>query len=138
MDSKPQHPQPVRRLILPSGKAIDVVIFDELDQPRTLSEPHEPDALYVCASCHSPFVQPLDWAELPSGDWELDLRCPDCGWEHSGAYPTAQVEDFDLELERGTEVLVRDLRRLTKANMEEELARLRIALEGDHILPMDF
>jgi hypothetical protein len=35
-------------------------------------------------------------------------------------------------------VLVRDLKRLTRANMEEEIERFGRALESDGIWPMDF
>ena len=50
----------------------------------------------------------------------------------------AVVERFDEELDRGTEALVRDLKRLMHANMEEEIDRFVSALRDDQILPEDF
>jgi hypothetical protein len=48
------------------------------------------------------------------------------------------VDRFDEELDRGTELLMRDLKRLTRANMEDEIERFVCALESDAIWPMDF
>ena len=48
------------------------------------------------------------------------------------------VERFDEELDRGTEALVRDLKRLMQANMEDEVERFVSALQADHIVPEDF
>jgi hypothetical protein len=48
------------------------------------------------------------------------------------------VDRFDEHLDRGTEALVRDLRRLTRANMEDEIDAFVRALEADAIQPMDF
>ena len=66
------------------------------------------------------------------------LRCPNCEWETAGVYDQDTVDRFDEELDRGTEPLVRDLKRLTRANMEEEIERFGNALESDAIWPMDF
>jgi hypothetical protein len=41
-------------------------------------------------------------------------------------------------LDRGTEALVRDLKRMMHANMEDEIERFVTALDADHILPDDF
>ena len=40
-----------------------------------------------------------------------------------GVYEQDDVERFDEELDRGTEALVRDLKRLMRANMEDEIER---------------
>jgi len=48
------------------------------------------------------------------------------------------VERFDEELDRGTEALVRDLKNLMHANMEDEIDRFVSALEAGHIVPEDF
>ena len=66
------------------------------------------------------------------------LRCPNCEWSELGIYDQATVDRFDETLDNGTEVLVRDLRRLVQANMEEEADRFAAALDVDAILPEDF
>ena len=68
-------------------------------------------------------VYPLDWEEAGATHWEVTLRCPNCEWCGTGIFEQAAVEAFDEELDRGTEALVGDLRRLVQANMEEEIER---------------
>ena len=70
--------------------------------------------------------------------WEVELRCPNCEWETVGLYDQDTVDRFDEELDRGTEALVRDLKRLAHANMEDEIERFVDALAEDHIVPEDF
>ena len=57
---------------------------------------------------------------------------------HTGVFDQDTVERFDEELDRGTDNLVDDLKRLIRANMEEEIERFSEALVEDHILPEDF
>jgi hypothetical protein len=49
-----------------------------------------------------------------------------------------QCDTFDDELERGTDALTRDYKRLMTANLAEEIDRFAKALEVDGILPADF
>jgi hypothetical protein len=143
------HPDHViRRVVLPSGRTVDVVYFEG----ATLSEapPAGPavassatpaqisDGLHVCPGCASPSVFPLEWQEAGPMHWEMTLRCPNCEWRGNGVFEQELVERLEEELDGGTEALVRDLERLTHANMEEELQRFRVALGDDLILPMDF
>jgi hypothetical protein len=128
----------VRRVVLPSGKAIDVVYFgDHTAAPAPRRHRHD-EELHVCGSCESELVYPLDWEESGATHWEVALRCPNCEWAGTGVYPQETVERFDEELDRGTEALVRDLKNLMHANMEEEIDRFVRALDADHILPDDF
>lgn len=143
------HPEHVtRRVVLPSGRTVDVVYFEG----ATLSEapPAGPavassatpaqisDGLHVCPGCTGPGVFPLDWQEAGPQHWEMTLRCPNCEWHGSGVFEQELVERLEEELDAGTEAMVRDLKRLTHANMEDELERFRTALDDDLILPMDF
>ena len=130
----------VRRVVLPSGRAIEVVYFDNQTHAETVQPAVERDgtALEICPDCDQHLVYPVEWEEASSTQWEVHLRCPNCLWEHSGVYEQATVDRFDEELDRGTEALVRDLRRLTRANMEDEIDAFVRALEADAIQPMDF
>ena len=137
----------VRRVVLPSGKTIEVVYFeDQASHGADYAPPAIPQRrkgdddreLHVCSECNSDLVYPLEWEESGSTHWEVSLRCPNCEWTGTGRFLQASVERFDEELDRGTEALVRDLKRLVHANMEEEIERFVGALEGDHILPSDF
>jgi hypothetical protein len=48
------------------------------------------------------------------------------------------VDRFDEQLDLGTETLIRDLKRLQQANMEDEMDRFVRALNAGAILPEDF
>ena len=129
----------VRRVVLPSGKTIEVVYFDEtpaLDAAPGTVEVGED--LHVCTECSSDLVYPVEWDEAGATHWEVTLRCPNCEWNGTGVFSQDLVERFDEELDRGTEQLVRDLKRMMHANMEDEIERFVHALEADHILPDDF
>jgi hypothetical protein len=139
--SQPDHTNYVRRVVLPSGRAIEVVYFE--NQPA-----HAPQApagttrehtdLHVCPECEKHLVYPVEWEEASPTHWEVQLRCPNCEWLTVGLFDQETVDRFDEELDHGTEALVRDLKRLTRANMEEEVERFSSALDSDAIWPMDF
>jgi hypothetical protein len=94
--------------------------------------------LHVCPGCGSELVYPIDWAPADERNWALDLRCPDCERIGNGVYGQDVVARFDIELDRGTEMLIEDLARLTRATMDEEIERFISALHADHILVEDF
>jgi hypothetical protein len=133
----------VRRVVLPSGKTIEVVYFDDQAGAPAVATPapmrdETVSDLHVCGSCESQLVYPTEWDEAGSTHWEVTLRCPNCEWTGTGIFEQELVERFDEELDRGTEALVRDLKRLAHANMEDEIERFCSALDGDHIVPEDF
>lgn len=123
----------VRRVVLPSGKEIEVVRFDA---PATT--PSASWALHVCPECEGDHMQPVDWQEVGRDHWDLELHCPNCGWEGGGVFAQDAVECFEDQLHRATRALVVDLRRLQRARMEDDVERFSAALAGDHILPEDF
>lgn len=120
----------IRRIVLPSGRTIEVVRFDADEAPHP--------GLHVCPACDSHLVQPIDWAEAPRGMWELLLQCPNCFWYEEGVYEQAQVDELEEQLDDGLTEMLADLRRLTQANMSEEIERFAAALNADLILPEDF
>lgn len=147
----------VRRVVLPSGKTIEVVYFEDQQAAsagvggtasgtasatpaaaRRTSHDETVDDLHVCGSCASTLVYPTEWEEAGATHWEVTLRCPNCEWAGTGTFEQDVVERFDEELDRGTEALVRDLKRLAHANMEDEIERFTTALTEDHIVPEDF
>jgi hypothetical protein len=139
--SHPDNSNYVRRVVLPSGRAIEVVYFE--NQPAHAPLPpdgttHEVVDLHVCPDCAKHLVYPVQWEEASPTHWEVQLRCPNCEWSTVGLYDQETVDRFDERLDHGTEALVRDLKRLTRANMEEESERFSSALASDAIWPMDF
>jgi hypothetical protein len=132
----------VRRVVLPSGKTIEVVYFEDQHTPSgsvaNMPPPEQDVDLHVCGGCSSDLVYPIEWEEAGATHWEVCLRCPNCEWCGTGVFEQDVVERFDEELDRGTEALVRDLKRLAQANMEDEVERFVTALAADHIVPEDF
>jgi hypothetical protein len=140
MYQSPDNSHYVRRVVLPSGRAIEVVYFENPDPAAPLPRGSEPAVvdLHVCPDCTRSLVYPTDWDEASDTHWEVSLRCPNCEWASTGTYSQDVVDRFDEELDRGTEALVRDLKRLTRANMEDEVERFAKALAVNAILPEDF
>jgi hypothetical protein len=135
MHHPPDNPPSVRRVVLPSGKTIEVAFFPSA---QDASEQAAERGLHVCGRCASELVFPIDWEEAGRTHWEVVLRCPECEWQDTGVFDQAVVDRFDEELDRGTRVLVRDLKHLMHANMEDQVERFVAALHAGHIEPSDF
>lgn len=121
----------VRRIVLPSGKSIEVVKFEDTDE-------HLAGGLHICPECESELVQPIDWSEAEDDCWELTLECPNCWWSTEGVFDHGQVQALEDKLDGGLTDLLGDLRCLAQANMVEHVERFIIALRRDLILPEDF
>jgi hypothetical protein len=140
MSEHPTNGQYVRRVMLPSGRSIEVVYFESVaHDPAPAPRPEETKrALHVCPDCHRDLVYPVEWEESSDTHWEVLLRCPNCEWHEVGTFDQTTVDRFDEELDLGTEILIRDLKRLQQANMEDEIERFVKALSAGAILPEDF
>jgi hypothetical protein len=145
MEGSQENTHFVKRVVLPSGKTIEVVYFQEGESPAAPApasapqRPAEPDQeLHVCLDCGSGFVYPVEWEEAGLENWTVLLRCPDCDTCREGVFSQETVEAFDEELDRGSDTLARDYKRLLRANMNEEIDRFVGALQADAILPEDF
>ena len=139
MPSSSDHQHYVRRVVLPSGKTIEVVYFEDLGVPtQAITAQPAPADLHVCERCTCELVHPVAWEEAGPEHWEVTLRCPNCEWEGSGVHTQLAVDRFDELLDMGTEAVVRDLKRLMHANMEDEIERFVAALASDLIVPEDF
>ena len=147
LDGNGEQTHYVKRVLLPSGKTIEVVYFrdsgpveEALQAPRTTdappAEPHQ--ELHVCLECASDLVYPMEWEESGDENWSVLLHCPNCDIYREGIFTQQTVEIFDEELDRGADALARDYKRLMRANMAEEIERFVGALEADAILPEDF
>ena len=127
----PEQEQPsVRRIVLPSGRSIEVVRFND--------SKHVTRGLNVCPECSSDLVQPIEWSEAPDDAWNLVLSCPNCNWYTEGLYTQDQVRELEDRLDEGLADMLRDLKRLTQANMADQIDRFVTALYADQILPEDF
>ena len=132
--------QYVRRVVLPSGRAIEVVYFETLAGEAAAAVPASSPLrdLHMCPECDRDLVYPVEWEETSPTHWEVLLRCPNCEWSEVGTFDQSTVDRFDEKLDIGTEILIRDLKRLQQANMEDEIERFTRALNSGAILPEDF
>ncbi len=142
----------VKRVVLPSGKTIEVVYFREAHVPPAPAEARGEDVpaapellpseshqdLHVCTACASEFVYPLQWEESGEENWSVLLHCPNCDVYREGVFSQRTVEAFDEELDRGADALAREYKHLMHANMAEEIELFVGALAVDAILPEDF
>jgi hypothetical protein len=149
MESHDEQTHFVKRVVLPSGKTIEVVYFRESGAaeraaalPLEESPEHLPaeshQELHVCLDCSSQLVYPVQWEESGSENWNVLLHCPNCDLYREGIFTQDTVETFDEELDRGADALTRDYKRLMRANMAEEIDTFVGALNAEAILPEDF
>jgi hypothetical protein len=134
------HRHHVKRVVLPSGKTIEVVYFDEHEHEGAHQVPVvSPDTdLHVCVRCASKLAYPIDWEEAGDDSWSVTIRCPECEEVREGVFAQHVVEAFDVRLDEGTEALTSDYRRLMRTNMAEEMELFTAALEAGAIVPEDF
>ena len=152
MESNGEQTHFVKRVVLPSGKTIEVVYFKETDLPQPDVDPAVEDIpavpenppaerhqeLHICVECSSDLVYPMQWEESGPVNWNVLLHCPNCDIYREGIFTQETVETFDEELDRGADALARDYKRLMRANLVEEIERFVGALASDAILPEDF
>ncbi|MHB8533336.1 MAG: hypothetical protein ACYDC2_11520 [Solirubrobacteraceae bacterium] len=134
MDSE-KKPDIRQRPALPAGEQIDVVSNEHGSAAENSGSPSQ---LHICFHCAGELVYPLDWCEEGPRHWRIVLRCPECESRREGVFDQTVVERLDDELDRGSSALLGDLRRMTHANMSEEIEFFARALEADLILPSDF
>ncbi|MEA2331078.1 MAG: hypothetical protein QOH58_1216 [Thermoleophilaceae bacterium] len=151
MESHDEQTHYVKRVVLPSGKTIEVVYFRDPGPgahateapagavPHTDDPPAEPhQTLHVCAECSSDLVYPVQWDESGAENWSVLLHCPNCDLYREGVFSQDTVEVFDEELDRGADALARGYKRLMRSNMAEEIDRFVGALSSGAIVPEDF
>src|SRR2546425_8398784 len=124
-----------QRAQAPSGEQIDVVY----GAPAQASDSTcAPEQLHVCFHCAGELAYPLDWAEEGPRHWRIVLRCPECESRREGVFEQGLVERLDDELDRAASLLLGDLKRMTHANMSEEVEFFVRAPAADLIVPSDF
>jgi hypothetical protein len=121
--------------IPPPIEQVDVVYGE---QGQTSEGTCAPERLHVCFHCAGELTYPLDWSEEGPRHWRILLRCPECESRREGVFEQTVVERLDDELDRGSSALLGDLRRMTHANMSEEIEFFVRALDADVITPTDF
>jgi hypothetical protein len=134
MDSE-KDPDIQHSAALPASDQVEVVSGEQGQSSQTAGAPGQ---LHICFHCAGELVYPLDWSEEGPRHWRIVLRCPECESRREGVFDQAAVERLDDELDRGSSALLGDLRRMTHANMSEEVEFFVRALDADLIMPGDF
>jgi hypothetical protein len=138
----------VKRILLPSGKTVEIVYYQADGGEPIITEAREIDPepqlelrirqIELCAGCGGERVHPMDWLEVEDMRWELHVRCPDCEWEASDVFEQPEVERYDDLLNDSTDRMIEELDHITRENMAEMVERFSIALDNDGITPFDF
>jgi hypothetical protein len=95
-------------------------------------------SLHHCPNCSSDLVQPVEWDPAGDGAWSVLLRCPECEVFQAGVFSQADVDDYDMELDRGEALLRVAYMQLATENMAAEIDTFAAALHAGAILPEDF
>jgi hypothetical protein len=95
--------------------------------------------LHACPECASQLVQPTRWEQTADRThWRLWRRCPECGWECDGVYGEREIDDFDEQLDLGTQALSDVLKELERESMQNVVESFATALAADLITADDF
>jgi hypothetical protein len=132
---KPEKDQDTKHRAKRPGEQLDVVYGEHRRASENVSANEQ---LHICFHCSGELVYPLDWSEEGPRHWRIVLRCPECESRREGVFDQTAVERLDDELDRGSSALLGDLRRMTHANMSEEVEFFVRALDADLIVPSDF
>src|ERR1700736_3698567 len=120
---------------VPGGRKVDLTPGGSRQDAEVNASPNR---LHVCFHCAGELAYPLDWCEEGPRHWRIVLRCPDCESLREGVFEQTAVETLDDELDRGASALLADLKRITHANMTDEIEFFVRALDADLIVPSDF
>ncbi len=144
----------LKRIVLPSGKTIEVVYFGHpaaapprgarsrgAVPPRRVRSRPTPAERELCMSAPSATrtSSTRSTGRRPTSTTGTS-RCAarTASGRRTASSTRTLCDRFDEELERGTDALTRDYKRFVTANLAEEIDRFVHALEVGGILPMDF
>ena len=105
---------------------------------RADEPPTRPGQLHVCFHCAGELVYPLDWSEEGPVTGGSCCAAPSASRAARASSTRPPSNSLDDELDRGSGALLGDLRRMTHANMTEEVEFFVRALDADLIVPSDF
>jgi hypothetical protein len=101
------------------------------------------DRLRFCPNCNSDCVSPAEWEQLPSCPewpchWIVTRYCGECEIFSTDIHSQEECELWDEWLDDCLAEIKRAEKRLTRANMEDEVEAFIKLIEHDIILPEDF
>ena len=96
------------------------------------------DELLRCACCASDFVSPVDAAERGETEWWIRLRCGKCGETREVVVSQDTADRYDRALDRTSEPIVSNLRRIERERMAADVEAFTTALRLDLFDAADF
>lgn len=92
----------------------------------------------ACPTCGSPLLQPMQWEQLPGGDLDVRLRCPECDTCWRAVRSPAAMRELDLRQTAWREQLVAAYERMVSESMEALASSLNAAFARDLLTADDF
>lgn len=83
-------------------------------------------------------MNPVTWEPVGRDDWWMLLRCGECGTFREVTVADDVAQRFDVELDRGVDVLQRALHRLDLERMAAQVEAMTTALRRGLIDAADF
>lgn len=71
-------------------------------------------------------------------NYVVELSCDNCGCLRVSKADEEQLAALDIETDRATLAIQRGAQSLTRQRMQDDIALLSVALQGNHLLPEDF
>jgi transcription elongation factor Elf1 len=101
-------------------------------------QPQPGSGLHQCPLCHDDSVVPVEAEALDHGQWDLRLRCGQCGTYRDVVVSDDVAKRYDLELQRGMAEIAVALKRQDHERMTAEANVFIAALRHDLIDAADF
>ena len=92
----------------------------------------------ACSGCGRDFLCPMDWEPVDAEHWCIEARCGACELWHRLHLTNAEAAAWDVELDRQTQPIKRELWRLDRERMAREVEGFIEALDRDLIDAVDF
>jgi hypothetical protein len=92
----------------------------------------------ACPACESLLPQPLRWEQLPGGNLEVRLRCPECETCFRVTHTPARMRELDLCQTVGRERLVAAYEQMVSDSMTALASTLTAAFARDLLTADDF
>jgi len=83
-------------------------------------------------------LQPLRWEQLPGGDFEVRLRCPNCETCFKVIHTPAAMRELDLRQTEGRDRLVAAYEEMVSESMKALATSLAAAFTRDLLTADDF
>ena len=93
--------------------------------------------LQICPVCKGKLVYPTRTIGLTNIS-RVSLRCPECFLDRLVEVSNTKATEFLQVHIKMKQALERQVKRLEKTNMEEEIEKFVYALNRDYIQPLDF